>query len=1088
MIEAFHSNRLEVLAMHLGNIIQHDPTDVFQREVVLVESSAMSSWLMQQITLNNGIAADIEFPFPASFIWQIYRAQCLDLPQISHFDRQPLAFRLYQYFYPLLNKNLVDSIQDAEKQSFEKKTLENNSRIPLSKEVALFIEQLSDKRQLFEYCEYLSGLYDQYQIYRPELLKSWQKSRSNSDFQAMIWYDLHQMSSMKDRAEIFFDVYEKKQLLLNSLNCKRLHLFALNNLPAAYFSLFEKIAETMDVFIYVLNPCVHFWGDIQSEKGKVAGSQMPDTVQMESNPLLALMARQGQEFIQILGEQNQNTPIESFIDQDAEILLSHLQSDILHLRMHPPEGERQKIELNDNSVVIHQCHHPLREVEILKNQILHFLSQNPDSELENIAVMVADLDRYAPYFDSVFLHQGEHLPFHLAERHSKEHLASDAILSLIQASIQGFTRSSVLDCLRNPQIQQRFELFDIGAIEQLLDSLSVHFGLEDAEWEALGEGVVSMAFEQAMDRLMLSFAADADPILSAPAAEQAIQWGCFIAFIDQLAAFNKTLHEKSPKAWVTTIQTSLLQFVDQSEREIQEETRIIFEALDKWLEMIAISEFDLPIDLPTFQISLEGILEAPPSQHFFRKGCVNIATLLPMRNLPFDMIALLGMNDGVFPPQETIDPQDQMKVSPKLGDRNRTTEARYLFLQSLLSARKKWMVCYQGFNAFDNSETFPSVLLTELLDHLDRGFVMSDGSKASDGLKIRHPLQPFDPIYFKERAIENSGFEAIKSFDREMMSQSLALLQQEDKVAFEQPIEPENREHWSLKEFRRAIVTPQKWYLSCLGIFLRNLDEEAPDREMMESSSLSRYNLLSQLLDDELLTTNLNAKSHNKSVHKLQGLLTQGQLGEKDWHQVGERKDILLGKIEDFGIKTPLEWKMVSLFEEGAVQVEGRLSGFVSEQKRLAFVGKEVKGDHILRVFIEHVLYQKASNLPLTSVLVGEKESYQIHPIADDALAFIFQALESVAEHSQSTLTHVFPRSSFNAKKKDDSMDVFKESLFGDRRNAFPESDKPHFHFLYKPGGIPVVDAFERGEQLFSLCWPYLEEIKPAKDVKRGKA
>jgi exodeoxyribonuclease V gamma subunit len=83
MIEAFHSNRLEVLAMHLGNIIQHDPTDVFQREVVLVESSAMSSWLTQQIALNNGIAADIEFPFPASFIWQIYRAQCLDLPQIS---------------------------------------------------------------------------------------------------------------------------------------------------------------------------------------------------------------------------------------------------------------------------------------------------------------------------------------------------------------------------------------------------------------------------------------------------------------------------------------------------------------------------------------------------------------------------------------------------------------------------------------------------------------------------------------------------------------------------------------------------------------------------------------------------------------------------------------------------------------------------------------------------------------------------------------------------------------------------------------------------------------------------------------------
>jgi hypothetical protein len=67
-------------------------------------------------------------------------------------------------------------------------------------------------------------------------------------------------------------------------------------------------------------------------------------------------------------------------------------------------------------------------------------------------------------------------------------------------------------------------------------------------------------------------------------------------------------------------------------------------------------------------------------------------------------------------------------------------------------------------------------------------------------------------------------------------------------------------------------------------------------------------------------------------------------------------------------------------------------------------------------------------------------------------------------------------------------MDVFKKVLLGSGPRSFPEIDKPHYYFLYKKEEIPIEEAFVKGEQLFSLCWPYLEEVNGTKNIKDDKA
>ncbi|MCV4932385.1 exodeoxyribonuclease V subunit gamma, partial [Escherichia coli] len=70
----------------------------------------------------------------------------------------------------------------------------------------------------------------------------------------------------------------------------------------------------------------------------------------------------------------------------------------------------------------------------------------------------------------------------------------------------------------------------------------------------------------------------------------------------------------------------------------------------------------------------------------FLAGPVNICTLMPMRSIPFKVVCLLGMNDGVYP--RTLPPLgfDLMSQKPQRGDRSRRDDDRYLFLEALMSA------------------------------------------------------------------------------------------------------------------------------------------------------------------------------------------------------------------------------------------------------------------------------------------------------------------------------------------------------------------------------------------------------------------
>ncbi len=123
---------------------------------------------------------------------------------------------------------------------------------------------------------------------------------------------------------------------------------------------------------------------------------------------------------------------------------------------------------------------------------------------------------------------------------------------------------------------------------------------------------------------------------------------------------------------------------------------------------------------------------------------VTFCSMVPLRSVPFRVVAMLGLGDGEFPRQEHAADFDLIAHGTgdrRHGDRSRRNEDRYLFLEGILSARERLIITYTGQNIRDNSELPPSVILSELLDHLARSCERS-------ALVVKHPLQAFSQRYF----------------------------------------------------------------------------------------------------------------------------------------------------------------------------------------------------------------------------------------------------------------------------------------------------------------------------------------------------
>lgn len=252
MFTVYHSNQLDLLKTLTSALIARDPlADPFQQEVVLVQSPGMAQWLQMQLAEQFGIAANVAFPLPATFIWDMFTRVLPDIPKESAFSKDAMTWKLMWLLPEMLTQPAFAPLQH-------------------------YLTDDGDKRKIHQLAGRVADLFDQYLVYRPQWLESWQRGEridglaEPQQWQAPLWARLVEYTQELGQPEWhranlysrFIHALEQAKTCPPGLP-PRVFICGISALPPVYLEALQALGRHIDIHLMFTNPCRYYWGDIQ---------------------------------------------------------------------------------------------------------------------------------------------------------------------------------------------------------------------------------------------------------------------------------------------------------------------------------------------------------------------------------------------------------------------------------------------------------------------------------------------------------------------------------------------------------------------------------------------------------------------------------------------------------------------------------------------------------------------------------------------------------------------------------------------------------------------------------------------------------
>ena len=790
---AFHSNRAEDLAEIVINWIRRHPLNPMEEEVILVQSNGMAEWVKMELARMGGVCAATRVELPSRFLWRTYR-QVLGreaVPSDSPLDKVPMIWRLMQLLPTLMTE--PDFAPVAGFLSAD----EPDRMLQLAAKLADLFDQ---------YQNYRADWLDAWAQGKDHLLLAngaVTELPPEQRWQPQLWravlntLDAQQQQSIRPQLHQRVLARLVSDEPLASKVAQRVIVFGMSQIPWSTLQALAALAPHSQVMLAIPNPCRFYWGDImdgrellQSERrrqplrqGRELSTLPLEDMHAHSHPLLAAWGRQGRDFIRQLdvfddAEQSRLkfdlARIDLFDeteDDEQTPLLKQVQNRIRDL-VPLAEHEATPLAATDHSIVFHSAHSKVRELEILHDQLLqllalpaHEVSLNP----RDVIVMVPDIEQMAPAIRAVFgqykRQDPRFIPFDIADMSAKTSSpligALDWLLRLPQ---QRCCMSELVDLLEVSAVAARFGI-DQGALPKLTQWMvgaGIRWGLNVAHRADLG--LLACGDQNSawfgLRRMLLGYASgmvavdeplgdfnDIEPYAEVGGLEAELA-GSLAHLLQALVNWwTQASTPATPAIWAQRGRTLLAEMVKADSETDKQALSALEDGLVAWQLACEEASFSEEVPLIVARSAWMEAMEVPKLNQRFQAGGVTFCTLMPMRAIPFEVVCLLGMNDGDYPRRSMRSDFDLMGLpgTSRPGDRSRRDDDRQLMLEALLSARRLFYVSWCGRSVRDNSEQPPSVLVSQLRDYLSAGW----GQGVVPDRTTHHPLQPFSRRYFE---------------------------------------------------------------------------------------------------------------------------------------------------------------------------------------------------------------------------------------------------------------------------------------------------------------------------------------------------
>ncbi|MBI3782193.1 MAG: exodeoxyribonuclease V subunit gamma [Deltaproteobacteria bacterium] len=1093
------SNRMEVLVEALAEVVRPPLRDPFAAECIIVQGRGMERWLSMQLAQSFGVWANPDFPFPRKFIERCFADTFAD-DGSKRYDPAVLLWTIADLLPGLLARD-----EFAEVRSYLERAAVT-SPPTTANEVGLHLIALAER---------VAAALDQYAVFRPQWTAEWEKGRAAS-WQALLWQKIvqrHGPNSVAARAQRWLRALatvDAAQLP------QRLCLFGVSTLPPLYLNLFASLAARVEVHLFVLSPSREYWAWVRSRReiwrqllrdGRTSVDFEAAAAEAEGNPLLASLGRLGRDFQQIIEAGVDYQDDDSYGDPGITSMLSTLQSDILNLR-HRRRGKSEATPLPvdpaDDSIRIHACHSPMREVEVLHDQLLDLFERDRTTEPRDVIVLSPDIDAYAPFVDAVFGVAGTaqpRIPYRIADRRVRStDDVVDTFLGLLGLIRGRFSGPDIVDLLSRQPVYRQFGIVaeEIDVVREWVREAGIRWGIDAEHRAALQQPpLVEHTWRFGLDRLLLGYAMRGDQrclfrdVLPFDDMEGSVSelLGKLVECLDRLFTWRRRLEApRSLAQWRDDLAAALAALLANTD-DTAHQHRQIRAALAELAQQAEDGGFGGRVDLESVRLRLEASLENAAPGRDFLTGGVTFCAMVPMRSIPFRVVCLLGMNDGAFPrPQRPLS-FDLMLQQPLPGDRSGRDDDRHLFLEALLAARERLIITYVGQSVRDNAEIPPSVVVSELLDVIGESFTRdAEAPLPSAPLVIRHPLQPFSRHYFDGRS-------DLFSYAQPYFAGALRLGQQRDAAApfvvAPLPVDADAERTVTVDELARFFENPARGFLQRrLSLSLGTDVESLDDREPLQPDALERWQIGTRLLEWAVEGDDLEA---SLPALRASGMLPPGRLGEYLWNSLRTEVDGIARAAASYTSGNKLDPVEIDLRLDDTRIVGSLRHVWPSAQLQCQF--SKLGGYHELGLWIRHLLLNLVSEVavPRTTVLVGradknESTVVQLMPVKEASgllrdllsLYWLGQRLPlPFFRYASRAFSEVWRKSGNEEKAFAEARKrLGDEHNFGDRHDAYVEQVYGNRDPLATPIWRGEIDLPTFGELARRIWGPLLDHRK----------
>ena len=849
------SNDLDILGDRLVARLQADatalgPERIFDQQLVLVPTVGLRDWLRQRVATRLGICAGLRFCYPDGLVAVLAERAGLPPPMA---DWAGLA-----RWYCLQQLPAIETLNHY---------LGNDG---------------ARNARAYHLARALADCFDRYAHYRPEWLRDWAAGRPGPEepeatWQADCWRRLLAAGCPDP-------VAEQERLLATAGGTwpDRLYAIGFNNWSPRLTQVLAACGRVGEVQVYSLQPTWGEWGDQRSRRRRLRDAAGDD----EDHRLLGDWGGIGQEFLHAIDAADGHYLSEpaDFRQPGTDSLLHRLQQDITDAQPVQQRGSHQ-LDPADQSLQCHACHNLRRQLEVVKETIHRALVDLPDLAPHDIAVMTPDPEACAPLARALLGGDGfgPPLPVAVADRPGLEP-AGEVALHLLELLSGRFTASAVRDFLGLDAVAGvwGFGSDELAVIQEWIDQADLRWGVDAEHRRAVsGHAFTAGSWRRGLQRLQLGWwygedGADAQPYTSAsddPADAIMPVVGLTpdrFEVLKRLSLLLETLLEsaaafrqgQAPRWWSQELQR-LTSHVLRCERDDLELAQVVTD-LSAWVAELPEPLDKKPVTADLVAAHLHDRWSRPPGGDFAR-GAITVCGLQPMRSIPFRLLCLVGLDDGVFPRLGRALDFDLTTHEPRTGDRDLRREDRYLLLELLLAARDRLCLTYTGSDPRDNSVLPPAGIVGELLDV---AAATCDGQGMAQVRQEHRLHRSLEAPAWPSLAVAAEGGQLRAPVTQPLppppptlAAPPLKALALDDLIAF-----------WR---------QPSRRYVQQLGLRLPHFDADPRDHERFQvSAGLDRYQAAMRLLTDAAPMAELQ--------HRLaaDGWLPPGALGQHAWSRL----------------------------------------------------------------------------------------------------------------------------------------------------------------------------------------------------------